>query len=108
MENSMRNKTLVNYRNGFLTGTMALALSTAIGGLIAPATAAAPDKKDEISFDLGPNTQFIDGLKGSYGEPKAHATVIRGRLNDTLILELEGFKSGLAFDLFTVERSSFL
>jgi hypothetical protein len=31
-----------------------------------------------------------------------------GKLNDTLTLELEHFKPGLAFDLFTVERSKLL
>ena len=53
--------------------------------------------------------QFVDCLrKSSYEEPRARATVIRGKLNDTLILDLDGFKPGLAFDLFTVQRSPFL
>lgn len=38
----------------------------------------------------------------------ARATVIRGKLNNTLILDLDRFKPGLAFDLFTVQRSPFL
>ena len=105
----MRNETSTKHWNSFATGTMVLALSAVIGGFISPATAAAQNKKDEISFDLVPNTQFIDCLRKSPNEqPKAHATVIRGKLNDTLILDLDGFKPGLAFDLFTVERSSFL
>ena len=33
---------------------------------------------------------------------------IRGKLNDALILDLDGFKSGLQFDLFTVQHSPFL
>jgi hypothetical protein len=41
-------------------------------------------------------------------EPQARATVIRGKLNDTLILDLDGIKPGLAFDLFTVQHSPFL
>jgi hypothetical protein len=44
----------------------------------------------------------------SYEEPTARATVIRGKLNDTLILDLDGINPGLAFDLFTVQRSPFL
>jgi hypothetical protein len=34
------------------------------------------------------------------------ATVTRGKLNDTLQLHLSGFKHGLGFDLFTVQRSN--
>jgi len=37
--------------------------------------------------------------------PTVHATVKRGDLNDELTLTLRGFKPGLQFDLFTVERS---
>src|SRR5258707_1270023 len=80
-----------------------------MGAAVSPITASAQDKKDETSFDLVPNPQFVDCLrKSSYEEPKARATVIRGKLNDTLILDLDGFKAGLAFDLFTVQRSPFL
>lgn len=76
---------------------------------VLPATGFAQDKTDEISFDLTPNPQFIDCLRASsLEEPRAHATVVRGKLNDTLILDLDGIKPGLAFDLFTVQRSSLL
>jgi len=109
MENVMGNKTFAKYWNSLATGAMILGLSTAIGGLLSPATAAAQDKKDEISFDLVPNPQFVNCLRrSSYEEPRARATVIRGKLNDTLILDLDGIKPGLAFDLFTVQRSSLL
>ena len=43
-----------------------------------------------------------------YEEPRAHATVIRGKQNDTLILDLDGIRPDLDFDLFTVQRSPFL
>jgi hypothetical protein len=33
--------------------------------------------------------------------------VIRGKQNDTLVLDLEGIKPGLMFDLFTVQNSFF-
>jgi hypothetical protein len=109
LENAVRNKTLTEWSNSLATGAMILALSTAIGGLLAPLTAAAQGKKDDISFDLVPNPAFVNCLRASSSEePKAHATVIRGKLNDTLILDLDGIKPGLAFDLFTVERSSLL
>jgi len=105
----MGNTTFVKYWSSFATEAMVLALSLVFGGIISPTTAAAQNKKDEISFDLVPNTQFVDCLRKSpYEQPKAHATVIRGKLNDTLILDLDGIKPGLDFDLFTVERSSFL
>lgn len=39
--------------------------------------------------------------------PRATVTVRRGSVNDTLTLRLRGFRPGLAFDLFTVERSPF-
>ncbi|MBV8437397.1 MAG: hypothetical protein JOY95_07795 [Silvibacterium sp.] len=73
----MRNRTFARYGNSFATGAMLLALSTAIGGILSPA---AQNKKDEISFDLVPNTQFVNCLRRSPNEePKAYATVIQDR-----------------------------
>jgi hypothetical protein len=67
------------------------------------------DKKNEISFELVPNAQTLDCLRANYNEePRARATVVRGKLNDTLILDLDGIKPGLAFDMFTVQHSPFL
>jgi hypothetical protein len=109
MENAMRNHKYTQYWNRIKMGSMLFALTAAIGGAILPPTASAQDKKDEISFDLVANPSFVNCLrKDSYEEPRARATVIRGKLNDTLILDLDGFKPGLAFDLFTVQRSPFL
>jgi hypothetical protein len=109
MENSMRNDMYAQYRNRLKRGTLLFALGAAIGGGILPISASAQDKKDEITFDLVANPSLVNCLrKDSYEEPTARATVIRGKLNDTLILDLNGFKPGLAFDLFTVQRSPFL
>jgi hypothetical protein len=82
------------------------------GGLLAvlavSGVASAQQKKDEISFDLIPNPAVINCLRAnSNEEPRAKATVIRGKLNDTLILDLDGIKPGLDFDLFTVQHSPF-
>lgn len=105
----MRNKTFMQYWNCLEMGTIVFALVTAIGGFVLPGAASAQDKKDEISFNLVANPQFVDCLRGSSREePSARATVIRGKLNDTLILDLDGIKPELAFDLFTVQRSPFL
>jgi hypothetical protein len=105
----MRNNILTKCRDTLEMGTIIFALLATIAGGILPAAASAQDKKDEISFDLVPNPQFVDYLrKSSYEEPRARATVIRGKLKDTLILDLDGFKPDIAFDLFTVQRSPFL
>jgi hypothetical protein len=72
------------------------------------AAAASPNKPNEISFNLVPNPQTLECLRANYNEePRARATVVRGKLNDTLILDLDGIKPGLAFDLFTVQNSPF-
>jgi len=42
--------------------------------------ASAQDKKDEISFNLLPNPQTVECLRANhYEEPRARATVIRGK-----------------------------
>ena len=91
------------------TGKKAIVMAGVLGALAAASAASAGDKPDEISFDLVPNPAFVECLRANYSEePRAHATVIRGKLNDTLILDLDGIKPGLAFDLFTVQNSPFL
>ena len=64
---------------------------------------------NEASFDLFPNAKFV-GCLGVQGgpTPSAHAKVVRGNLNDTLTLTAKNIKPGLAFDLFTIERSALL
>ncbi|MBV8707739.1 MAG: hypothetical protein JO150_04780 [Acidobacteriaceae bacterium] len=77
--------------------------------LALPTTASAQNPVDEVTFKLVPNPKFVDCLRRSpWEEPTAKATVIRGELNDTLILDVDGIKPGLGFDLFTVQRSPFL
>jgi hypothetical protein len=88
-----------------LLGVLAAAnISAAMAGVVN-----GNDKRDRVSFDLQLNPATVECVRGSYNEePRARATVIRGKLNDTLILDLDGFKSGLQFDLFTVQNSPFL
>ena len=79
------------------------------GLLVLPATVAAQNQVDEVTFKLVPNPKFLDCLRQSpWEEPRATVTVTRGNLNDTLLLDVDGIKPGLAFDLFTVQRSSLL
>lgn len=72
-------------------------------------TTHAQEKKNEISFKLVPVPQFVDCLRANrYEEPKARATVIRGKQNDTLILDLDGIRPDLVMSVFSLERSLFL
>lgn len=104
----MNTNCFMKFRKRIVLIAASLAQASILGTLVLPATAVAQDKVDEISFKLVPNPKFVDCLRAGYEEPRAQATVIRGRLNDTLILDLDGIKPGLAFDLFTVQRSSLL
>jgi len=61
------------------------------------------------SFVLHPNPKFVSclGVAGA-PTPAVHVTVTRGKLNDTLSITGKNFKPGLAFDMFTVQRSNLL
>ena len=70
------------------------------------------DVKPEVtskSFGLHVNPKFASCL-GVPGKPAptARVTVVRGNLNDTLTITGRNFKPGLAFDMFTVQRSNLL
>jgi hypothetical protein len=101
-----------NCIKGFWAGRAARSITrgmlAAFAVLAASGIASAQDKTDEITFNLLPNPAVVDCLRANaFEEPRARATVIRGKLNDTLILDLDGIKPGLAFDLFTVQHSFF-
>jgi hypothetical protein len=57
-------------------------------------------------FTLAANPAFVRCLTDSTTAPQATVTATRGQLNDTLTISVSGLKPGLAFDLFTVQRSS--
>ena len=90
-------------------GSLAMLASLAVSGSVsAQDKARDKDKKDEITFRLVPLEQFVKCLRTNpYEEPKARATVIRGKQNDTLILDLDGVKPGLTLSVFSNERSFF-
>ena len=85
----------------------ALALLPSLAAAQTITTVAQPPRR--IEFNLTPNAGFVNCLARYPGDPhrlpKATVEVKRGRLNDELELKLQNIKPGLAFDLFTVQRS---
>ena len=80
-----------------------------IAGIIATATAFAQQPPSTALFKLVPNPKFAACLGVAGGPtPTAEVIVLRGKLNDTLILHASHIKPNLAFDLFTVQNSSLL
>jgi hypothetical protein len=107
-EKEVNNNCSTKFRGGSAAKSILRGLLVALTVLAVSGMASAQEKKDEITFNLLPNPAVVDCLRAnSFEEPRARATVIRGKLNDTLILDLDGIKPGLAFDLFTVEHSFF-
>jgi hypothetical protein len=61
------------------------------------------------TFQLVANPTFLACITGSSkAAPSATVTVVQGKLNDTLTINLKHFKPNLSFDMFTVENSTFL
>ncbi len=89
---------------GFLVATIFLGLI-----LVQPVTIHAAD---EIRFSLVPIPSVLNCLARFPGDPSrpptAEARIERGAVNDKLVLHLRNIKPGLAFDLFTVQRSRLL
>jgi hypothetical protein len=73
---------------------------------LASSLAIAQDKPDEAKFNLLPNPAFVACLSGGSEAPYAKVVVKRGDLNDTAVIRVTGLKPKLAFDVFTVQRSS--
>lgn len=62
-----------------------------------------------VEFDLHPNPKFTACLSATGGPaPTAHVIVKRNKRNETLIIEGNNLRPGLAFDLFTVEKTNLL
>jgi hypothetical protein len=90
-------------KHSVLAAVFTSAVLTALPSI---AYGAAPN---EITFDLVPNPAFKACLVNDPSVPaSAKVTVTRTALNDVLLLEMNNIKPGLAFDLFTVQRSPFL
>jgi hypothetical protein len=87
-------------------------LASALGLLLATGAARAhAGQPSKIHFELFPNPNFVRCMARNPNDlrrpPRAEVTITRGRLNDTLRLQLHDFKPHLALDLFTVENSAF-
>jgi hypothetical protein len=80
-----------------------LIAATALCSVAGMAHAQAPKHAD---FMLSPNPAVLDCLAADGQNVGASAHVKRGDLNDRLVLDVWGLKPNLAFDLFTVQRTS--
>jgi hypothetical protein len=83
------------------------ALLTALGLMLLSAVIPAHAQL-AATFTLHPNPDFINCLKKGSATPSATVTVGQGALTDDLTIIGSGIKPGLAFDLFTVQRSNLL
>lgn len=91
------------------TSLIVLAAVAALFLALQPAMAQQAPDVNVISFDLHVNPKFVSCQVGAGGGvPTAHVTVKRGKLADTLTIEGDNFRPHLAFDMFTVQRSSLL
>jgi hypothetical protein len=86
---------------GVTTATLVAALLAVVIGPFSRAGAAV----SSANFNLFPNTKFLPCLAAPGQTPRARVTVVKGSTNDTLVLSTSGFKPGLKFDVFTVQRS---
>jgi hypothetical protein len=82
-----------------------------LGGIATLMTVVQPvaAQEDEIKFNLHPSPAVVNCIsKSGWDSPSATVTVHRGKLNDTLTITGKNIKPGLAFDMFTVQRSNLL
>jgi hypothetical protein len=90
---------------GATTVALAIGLLALAFGPLSQAGAAA-SSTTVGTFSLFPSTKFLPCLAAPGKTPKATVKVIEGEPNDTLVLSTSGFKTGLQFDVFTVQRSN--
>ena len=87
-------------------GTAALVVLAAVAAVAAHGASSTTT----ASFNLTPNPKFVRCLAKFPDDPSrpptAKVTVVKGNLNDHLTLHVDNIKPNLAFDLFTVQRSS--
>ena len=92
-----------------LTSLMKSLFVLALGAVALTAAPRATAQSDVAHFNLFPNPKFVSCLGVAGGPaPEAKVTVFRGKLNDTLVISAKNIKPGLAFDMFTVQRTNLL
>ena len=92
-----------------LTSLTKFILVLALGAIALTAAPRATAQADVAHFDLFPNPKFASCLGVQGGPtPTASVTVTRGKRNDTLVISAKNIKPGLAFDMFTVQRTNLL
>jgi hypothetical protein len=88
-------------------GLLSVASALAFSGIASAREADGPDQ-DVVTFELAPVGQFLDCLRAnSREEPRMRGTLIHGKQNDTLILDMDGIKPNLTLSVFSNERSFF-
>jgi hypothetical protein len=61
----------------------------------------------EVSrFSLFPVAKFLPCVAAAGSTPTATVSVVKGTPNDSMVLTTSGFKPGLTFDLFSLQRSN--
>src|SRR5436190_11453751 len=68
--------------------------------------ASASSSPEAARFSLFPATKFLPCMAAPGQTPTATVQVVKGDPADSLQLTTSGFKSGLQFDVFTVQRSN--
>lgn len=91
-------------RCSVLAGSLLLAAS---GGYQIQAQPGFQNSDDVKVFELKPVEKFIPCMQAYPNvTPTVRVIVRRGDLNDLMIVNMNGFKRGLKFDLFTVQRNA--
>ena len=92
-----------------LTSLTKFILVLALGAVALTTAPRATAQADVAHFNLFPNPKFVSCLGVQGGPtPTASVTVTRGNRNDTLVISAKNIKPGLAFDMFTVQRTNLL
>ena len=87
------------------TRRMAAATIAAATVFAGAAAGAQSSKPSYTSFPLFPSKTVLNCLAAPGRTPTATAHVVRGKLNDTLVLDIRNVKPNLDFDVFTVEKT---
>ena len=66
----------------------------------------ASSETEQAVFHLFPNPAFLPCMAAPGQTPTATVSVVKSSPSDNLVLQTSGFKPGLQFDLFTVQRSN--